>query len=57
LLMLAPSRSCWPRLLVSDARSAPARSTSASLPVYKVANNSHKSLVKLPTATTNRLIM
>eukprot|EP00982_Pelagococcus_subviridis_P003969 29007-Pelagococcus_subviridis.AAC.5 len=32
LLMLAPSRSCCPRLFVSDARSAPARSTSASLP-------------------------
>ena len=33
LLMFAPSRSCCPRLFVSDARSAPARSTSASFAV------------------------
>ena len=34
LLMLAPSLSWRPELLVSDARSLPARSTSDSLPVY-----------------------
>jgi hypothetical protein len=33
LLMLAPSRSFWPTLLVSAARSLPARSTRVSLPV------------------------
>jgi hypothetical protein len=32
-LMLAPSLNCCPWLLVSDARSAPARSTNASLPI------------------------
>ena len=32
--MLAPSFSCRPTLLVSEARSLPARSTSDSLPVY-----------------------
>ena len=38
LLMFAPSRNCAPRLFVSDARSAPARSTKLSFPVANAAS-------------------